>query len=81
MATSQAKARLFDLYPADAEALKRIRERLQLTSDALTIRVALRDLARRLENSENPDFRKSGHNTSMLVDTPKAEQPEGDPNA
>ena len=53
MATSQAKARLFDLYPADAEALKRIRERLQLTSDALAVRLALRDLSRRLSEPES----------------------------
>jgi hypothetical protein len=49
---SQAKARLFDLYPQDAEALKRVRERLQLNSDALAIRVSLRDLARRLSEPE-----------------------------
>ena len=49
---SQAKARLFDLYPKDAEALKRIRERLQLGSDALAIRVSLRELARRLGERE-----------------------------
>jgi hypothetical protein len=49
---SPAKARLFDLYPQDAEALKRIRERLQLGSDALAIRVALRSLSRRLIEPE-----------------------------
>jgi hypothetical protein len=51
---SEARARLFDLYPADADALRRIRERLELSSDALAIRVALRDLARRLSDPQMP---------------------------
>ncbi len=49
---SQAKARLFDLYPRDAEAIARIRARLALTSDSLCVRLAIRDLARRLSDPE-----------------------------
>jgi len=48
MTTSQTKTKLIDLYPEDFEAISRIRQRLELTSDALTIRFAIRNLARRL---------------------------------
>ena len=51
MAT-QAKAQLFDLYPQDRAALERIKERLQLSSSALALRLAIRDLARRLDEGE-----------------------------
>jgi hypothetical protein len=49
--TTQAKASLYDLYPEDRKAIERIRSRLELNSDALTIRVALRSLAARLNES------------------------------
>ena len=51
MAT-QSKAQLFDLYPQDRAALERIKVRLQLSSSALAVRLAIRDLARRLEKPE-----------------------------
>jgi hypothetical protein len=57
---SQAKARLFDLYPADAAAIARIRERLALNSDALCVRIAIRNLAERLgkpEQLRDPDIK------------------------
>jgi hypothetical protein len=47
--TDQAKAALFDLYPRDREALARIRERMQIKSNALAVRLAIRDLAARLD--------------------------------
>ena len=64
MAT-QAKAQLFDLYPKDRAALERIKERLQLSSSALALRMAIRDLARRLDanQTEAPaqDGREGAH--------------------
>jgi DNA-binding transcriptional regulator YiaG len=47
------KAQLFDLADQDREAIARIRERLQLNSSALAVRLAIRDLARRLEEGDN----------------------------
>lgn len=49
---TQAKAQLFDLYPQDREALARIRERLELGSNALAVRLAIRALAKRLEKPD-----------------------------
>lgn len=42
------KAQLFDLADQDRLALARIREHLGLTSNALAVRTAIRDLAKRL---------------------------------
>jgi hypothetical protein len=47
------KLHSFDLADQDREALTRIREGLGLTSNALAVRLAIRDLARRLSRSEN----------------------------
>jgi len=51
MATN-LKAQLFDLADQDRECLESIKARLELTSSALAVRVAIRDLARRLEKPE-----------------------------
>jgi hypothetical protein len=50
--STNSKASLFDLYPQDRAAIARIRERLELHSNALVVRIALRDLARRLEEGQ-----------------------------
>ena len=50
---SNLKAHLFDLGDQDREALARIRERMQLTSNALAVRIAIRALAKRLSEPEN----------------------------
>ena len=47
--SSNLKAQLFDLADQDREALARIREHLELSSNALAVRLAIRELARRLE--------------------------------
>jgi hypothetical protein len=47
MATN-LKAQLFDLADQDREAIARIREALELNSNALVVRLAIRELARRL---------------------------------
>jgi hypothetical protein len=54
MADSPGNLRLcsFDLGDQDRKALTRIRERMGLTSNALAVRVALRDLAKRLSEPE-----------------------------
>jgi DNA-binding transcriptional regulator YiaG len=47
---SNLKAQLFDLADQDREAIRRIRERLEIHSNALAVRLAIRELARRLED-------------------------------
>jgi hypothetical protein len=49
---NQAKASLFDLYPKDRECLERIKQRLEIDSNALAVRLAIRELARRLSQPE-----------------------------
>jgi hypothetical protein len=83
MAT-QAKARLFDLYPQDVAALARIRKRLQLNSDALAIRVALRELAKRLQQTSQPELTENLQaEAGPEIDhpAPGEEQNEGEPHA
>jgi hypothetical protein len=46
---------LFDLADQDRECLVRIRQRLEINSNALAVRLALRDLAKRLSE---PDSKK-----------------------
>lgn len=55
------KLHAFDLADQDREALARIRERLGLTSNALAVRVALRDLAKRLSEPETIKKAKPAH--------------------
>jgi hypothetical protein len=43
------KLHSFDLADQDRQCLERIKQRLELTSNALAVRVALRDLAKRLD--------------------------------
>jgi hypothetical protein len=45
------KAQLFDLYDQDREAIARIRELQGLNSNALVVRLALRELRKRLDAS------------------------------
>jgi hypothetical protein len=52
--TSVFKASLFDLTEQDRAAIARIRERLELNSNALAVRIALRELARRLDANQPP---------------------------
>lgn len=63
---SNLRASLFDLADQDRAALARIRERLELNSNALAVRVAIRELARRLDAGQA---------------VPQAEQHEGGKNA
>jgi hypothetical protein len=55
---NQARAQLFDLYPRDRECLERIKAKLELDSSALAVRLAIRELAKRLsepqKESEQP---------------------------
>jgi hypothetical protein len=51
---SSLKAQLFDLADQDRAAIARIRERLELNSNALAVRLAIRELARRLEAGQLP---------------------------
>ena len=53
------RASLFDLGDQDREAIARIRERLELNSNALAVRIAIRALARRLSE---PDHLNSSKN-------------------
>ena len=53
MDTPSGTARLFDLYPQDFVSLARIRERLELPSDALVVRLAIRALAKRLADPQH----------------------------
>jgi len=46
---SNLRASLFDLADRDRAAIARIRERLELNSNALAVRIAIRELARRLD--------------------------------
>ena len=46
------KAHLFDLADQDRECLTAIRERLELPSNALAVRIAIRALAKRLSNPQ-----------------------------
>jgi hypothetical protein len=65
MATaSNLKAHLFDLSDFDRECLIRIRERLEVSSNALAVRMAIRSLAKRLADpSEVPE----NNNVSPVV--------------
>lgn len=45
---SNLKAHLFDLADQDRAALTLIRDRLEINSNALAVRLAIRDLARKL---------------------------------
>jgi hypothetical protein len=47
---SNLKAHLFDLADQDRECLQRIRERLEIDSNALAVRLAIRSLAKRLND-------------------------------
>ena len=49
------KLHSFDLADQDREALARIRKGLGINSNALAVRLAIRDLARRLIESEKTD--------------------------
>jgi hypothetical protein len=49
---STLKRHLFNLAEEDREALAFIRKELELSSDALTVRIALRELARRLKEKK-----------------------------
>ena len=46
------KAYLFDLAEKDIEALAFIRETLEINSNALAVRLAIRELARRLKEKQ-----------------------------
>lgn len=54
------KAQLFDLADQDRAAIARIRERLELNSNALAVRVAIRELARRLGEPESKEPARKG---------------------
>jgi len=60
------KPHLFDLADQDREALARIRERMQLNSNALAVRVAIRDLAKRLSAPEGGKLEKEGKYVGSL---------------
>jgi hypothetical protein len=47
---SDLRAHLFDLADQDRECLERIKQRLEINSSALAVRLALRSLAKRLNN-------------------------------
>jgi hypothetical protein len=47
---SSLKAHLFDLADQDRTALATIREQMELDSNALAVRIAIRNLARQLNN-------------------------------
>ena len=49
------KLHSFDLADQDRKALLKIRAHLGLNSNALAVRLAIRDLARRLNEPENAD--------------------------
>lgn len=51
MATN-LKAQLFDLADQDRACLERIKARLEIQSSALAVRIAIRDLAKRLSQPE-----------------------------
>jgi hypothetical protein len=46
------RAQLFDLSDLDRECLERIKQRLELQSSALAVRISIRELARRLGEAE-----------------------------
>ena len=66
MNSPSGKACLFDLYPQDMEAISRIRERLQVNSDALTVRLAIRSLAKRLANPTILQDKSRGNETPFI---------------
>jgi hypothetical protein len=49
-AGSSLRLHSFDLADQDREAIKRIRERLEINSNALAVRLAIRSLANRLND-------------------------------
>ena len=72
---SNLKAHLFDLADRDREALAVIREKLELDSNALAVRLSIRALARRLsdpaqlgENREIPTAGTVGQGRTQTPD-------------
>lgn len=57
---------LFDLADKDRQCLARIRERLQLNSNALAVRLAIRSLAKRLSDPEAQTTQEGEHNVGSL---------------
>jgi hypothetical protein len=55
---------LFDLADQDRECLVRIRQRLEINSNALAVRLAIRELAKRLSDPkrlDEPESRSLAH--------------------
>jgi hypothetical protein len=52
---SDLKLHSFDLADQDRECLKRIRSRLEIDSNALAVRLAIRELAKRLNDPKQLD--------------------------
>ncbi len=70
---SNLKATLFDLADRDRAAIARIRERLELKSNALAVRLAIRDLARRLDTCRPQESSPAVSNPSVSEGQPKSE--------
>jgi hypothetical protein len=59
------KLHSFDLSDQDREALANIRERLGLTSNAVAVRTAIRELARRLSDPNKANSTELTHNKTV----------------
>ena len=60
------KAHLFDLADEDRKCLERIKERLQLGSSALAVRIAIRELAKRLAEPESKKPAQEGDHVRRI---------------
>lgn len=71
---SRFRAHLVDLTDFDRQCLARIRQRLELGSNALAVRVAIRDLARRLDSGQVVTV--TGQQTLMIASQPLPADPQ-----
>lgn len=72
MSSPNLKAQLFDLADQDREALALIREDLQLTSNALAVRIAIRSLAKKLAERPGEKFARQRERTEAPIDQGEA---------
>ena len=68
------KLHSFDLGDEDRACLTRIRQRLELSSNALAVRLALRSLAARLNDEHPPGGAKNGRPDAVTPDLPEQQK-------